>query len=202
MAERGRPRSFDRTQALDRAMHLFWRQGYGAPLGELTRAMGINAPSLYAAFGSKDALFCEAVDHYCRHHGQDIWQSLTSRPDVRDAIAHFLLATAEAYSVPGDPPGCMVVLGAPFAVDQDSAAHRELHGRRRANLRELAARLRRGVEEGQLPPDFPVEEAAAFYLTVQSGMSVMVRDGADRDTLLAVARGAMLGWDRWMGEPD
>lgn len=181
-------------------MHLFWRKGYAAPLGELTRAMGINAPSLYAAFGSKDELFREAVDHYCQYHGQDIWQGLNDRADVRDAIAHFLLATAQAYSTPGDPPGCLVVLGAPFALEADSAAHRELRARRQANLEELAARLRRGVEEGQLPPDFPVEAAAAFYLSVQTGMSVMARDGADRDMLLSVARGAMLGWEGWTRE--
>lgn len=202
MAERGRPRGFDRAKALDRAMRLFWRKGYGASLGELTRAMGINAPSLYAAFGSKDALFREAVAHYTECYGTEIWRGLEERAEVRGAIELFLLATAEAYSVEGDPPGCFVVLGAPFALEEDNVAHRELCERRRANLRQLADRFRRGVEEGDLPSHFPVQQAAAFYLSVQTGMSVMARDGADRDMLIAVARGAMLGWDSWLKEAN
>lgn len=198
MTERGRPRGFDRTHALEQAMRLFWSKGYGgASLAELTQVMGINAPSLYAAFGSKDALFREAVAHYSEHHGVDIWRALEETPSAREAIERFLLATARAYSIPGDPPGCLIVLGAQYDLGDGNAAHCELRTRRRENLRQIADRLARAVAEGELPTHFAVEDAAAFYLSVQTGMSVLARDGANRDTLEAVARAAMLGWDRW-----
>lgn len=197
MAERGRPRGFDRTEALEQAMRLFWSKGYGsASLAELTEAMGINAPSLYAAFGSKDALFREAVAHYAEHHGVEIWRALDETPGAREAIERFLLATAEAYSAPGNPPGCLIVLGAQYGLGEDNAADRELRARRRENLRRIAGRLARAVAEGELPPEFAVEKVAALYLSVQTGMSVLARDGADRGTLEGVAEGAMLGWDR------
>ncbi len=198
MAERGRRRGFDRAQALERAMQLFWRKTYeGASLAELTEVMGINPPSLYAAFGSKEALFCEAVAHYAEHQGVEIWRALEEAPSAREALERFLLATASAYSTPGDPPGCLIVLGAQHGLDEGNAAHLELRARRCGNLAQIADRLSRAVSEGELPAAFAVGDAAAFYLSVQSGMSVLARDGADRATLEAVARGAMLGWDRW-----
>lgn len=198
MTERGRPRSFDRTDALERAMRLFWSRGYsGASLAELTETMGINAPSLYAAFGSKDALFREAVAHYSEHHGVEIWRALEEAPSARESIELFLLATAKAYSIPGDPPGCLIVLGAQYDLDDGNLAHCELRTHRRQNLQQIADRLARAVAEGELPSGFAIKDAAAFYLSVQTGMSVLARDGADRKTLEAIARGAMLGWDRW-----
>jgi AcrR family transcriptional regulator len=198
VAKRGRPRGFNRIEALEKAMRLFWRKTYeGASLAELTDVMGINAPSLYAAFGSKERLFCEAVAHYAEHHGTEIWQSLEDVSTAQEAIARFLSATAEAYSVPGDPPGCLIVLGAQHGLGETDDAHRELRSRRRENLRQIATRLARAVQEGELPAGFDVQRAAAFYLSVQSGMSVLARDGADATTLEAVATGAMYGWDGW-----
>lgn len=196
--ERGRRRGFDRAEALGQAMRLFWRNTYeGTSLAELTEAMGINPPSLYAAFGSKEELFREAVAYYAEHEGVEIWRALEEAPTACEAIESFLLATASAYSEPGDPPGCLIVLGAQHGLDQDNAVHRELRARRRSNLTQIAVRLARAVREGELPAAFPTRDAAAFYLSVQSGMSVLARDGADRATLKAVARAAMLGWDRW-----
>lgn len=198
MADRGRRRSFDRTEALERAMRLFWSRTYeGASLADLTRAMGINAPSLYAAFGSKEALFREAVAHYVERYGTEIWRALDEAPTAREAVERFLLETARAYSTPGDPSGCLIVLGAQHLADAGDAAHLELRTRRRANLDQIAARLKRAVAEGELPATFAAEEAAAFYLSVQTGMSVLARDGADHATLKAVAHGAMFGWNRW-----
>jgi AcrR family transcriptional regulator len=196
--ERGRRRKFDRAEALGQAMRLFWRKTYeGASLAELTEVMGINPPSLYAAFGSKEELFREAVALYAEHQGIEIWRALEEAPTAREAVESFLLATASAYSEPDDPPGCLIVLGAQHGLDEDNAAHLELRTRRRGNLTQIANRFARAKREGELTAAFPIESAAAFYLSVQSGMSVLARDGADRPTLEAVARGAMLGWDRW-----
>lgn len=199
MAERGRPRGFDRTEALERAMDLFWRETYeGASLADLTGAMGIAAPSLYAAFGSKEQLFREVVEHYANTQDCGIWQTLDEVDDIRSAVEGFLLATADAYSTGETPPGCLIVLGAQHGLDDGSPARRELRERRRDNLRRLAARFDRAIAEGALPGDFPAHDAAAFYLSVQTGMSLLARDGADRACLRAVAQGAMLGWDRWI----
>lgn len=201
-AERGRPRGFDRGAALERAMRLFWTKTYeGTSLAELTAAMGINAPSLYAAFGSKDALFREAVEHYASRHGTEIWRTLHETPHVDDAVEGFLLATARSYSTPGDPPGCLIVLGTRHGAGEDDPAHRELRERRRRNLAEIEERVARAVEEGELPAGFDVKGAAAFLLSVQTGMSVLARDGADRAALEAAARGGTLGW-RGLGRLD
>ena len=111
MAERGRPRSFDRSAALVRAMEVFWTKGYeGASISDLTEAMGIGSPSLYAAFGSKEALFREAIELYGRTEGPAIWDAVENAPDARSAVAGFLTATAHSFSRPGKPRGCMVVL--------------------------------------------------------------------------------------------
>lgn len=194
-AERGRPRGFDRDAALERAMRLFWRKTYeGTSLAELTAAMGINAPSLYAAFGSKDALFREAVAHYSEHHGTEIWQTLRETAAIDAAVEGFLLATARSYSTPGDPPGCLIVLGAQHEEGESDPVHRDLRARRRASLDEIGERLNRAVAEGELPAGFDVAGAAAFLLSVQTGMSILARDGANRAALDAAARGGMHGW--------
>ena len=99
MAERGRPRSFDRAAALRRAMEVFWAKGYdGASLSDLTAAMRINSPSLYAAFGSKESLFREALALYSATEGTEIWTALPDAPTAREAIERFLRATAEAFT--------------------------------------------------------------------------------------------------------
>lgn len=194
-AERGRPRGFDRDAALERAMRLFWRKTYeGTSLADLTAEMGINAPSLYAAFGSKDALFREAVAHYAAHHGTEIWRSLHEIPTIDIAVERFLHETARAYSTPGDPPGCMIVLGTQHGEGEEDPMRRELRERRRGGLDLVAERLARAVSEGELPARFDVAGAAAFLLSVQTGMSVLARDGADRAALEAAARGGALGW--------
>src|SRR5918996_4164529 len=112
MAERGRPRSFDRAAALRRAMEVFWAKGYdGASLSDLTAAMGINSPSLYAAFGSKEGLFREAVALYGATEGTEIWEALPQAPTAREAIERFLRASALSFTRPDRPAGCLVVPG-------------------------------------------------------------------------------------------
>lgn len=198
MADRGRPRGFDRTRALDQAMRLFWAKTYeGASLADLTEAMGISAPSLYAAFGSKEALFREAVAHYAEREGGGIWNALDEAPNARQAIERLLLTTAAAYSDPANPPGCLIVLGAQHGCGDEDPVHRELRALRRENREQLAERFRRAVAAGELPAAFDADGAAAFFISVQTGMSVLARDGASRADLEAVARGAMLGWERW-----
>ena len=195
MAERGRPRSFDRDAALRRAMEVFWTKGYeGASISDLTGAMGIGSPSLYAAFGSKEALFREAIELYGRTEGPQIWDVVENAPDARAAVEGFLTATAHSFARPGKPRGCMVVLSQLNTTEASASVCAALRENRAQGQSGLEARLRRAVGDGDLPPSVDVAALAAFYLTVQQGMSIQARDGASEDRLLAVAKGAMAAW--------
>ena len=196
MAERGRPRSFDRSAALARAMEVFWTKGYeGASISDLTEAMGIGSPSLYAAFGSKETLFREAIELYGRTEGPAIWDAVENAPDARSAVAGFLTATAHSFSRPGKPRGCMVVLSQLNPTEASASVCAALRENRAQGQSGLERRLRRAVEVGELAPGTDVAALAAFYLTVQQGMSIQARDGASEETLLAVAKGAMAAWE-------
>ncbi len=196
MAERGRPRSFDRSAALTRAMEVFWAKGYeGASISDLTEAMGIGSPSLYAAFGSKEALFREAIELYGRTEGPAIWDAVETAPDARSAVAGFLTATAHSFSRPGKPRGCMVVLSQLNPTEASASVCAALRENRAQGQSGLETRLRRAVDDGELAPGTNVAALAAFYLTVQQGMSIQARDGASEEKLLAVAKGAMAAWE-------
>jgi AcrR family transcriptional regulator len=196
MAERGRPRSFERATALRRAMEVFWAKGYdGASLSDLTAAMGINSPSLYAAFGSKEALFRDAVALYGATEGTEIWTALPDTPTAREAIERFLCASAESFTRPDRPAGCLIVLGALLASDANANVRRDLQQQRAGNVAALRERLERAVSEGELPKSLDCQAVATFYATVQQGMSIQARDGASRATLRAVAACAMAAWD-------
>lgn len=195
MARRGRPRKFDRAAALQRAMEVFWSKGYElTSLADLTEAMGINTPSLYAAFQSKEALFLEAVELYAGKNGAVIWGGLEEAPTAREAFEQFLLASAQAFTRPEVPAGCLIVLGAMHASDVNEKACTDLRQRRAQNVETLSRRLQRAVAEGELSADLDCQAIANFYVSVQYGMSIQARDGASRETLLAVARQAMAAW--------
>lgn len=195
MAERGRPRNFDRSLALRRAMEVFWSKGYeSASLSELTAAMGINSPSLYAAFGSKEALFREAVALYRDTVGAASRRALQDAPDARSAIESMLLVAAERFTASDSPPGCLIVLSAPAGADNQVAVGEFLCENRRDMQARIHARLVEGATQGELPPATDLKALAAFYATILHGMSLQARDGANRKTLQAVARQAMSAW--------
>jgi AcrR family transcriptional regulator len=196
MRERGRPRSFDRAIALRRAMEVFWDKGFdAASMTDLTSAMGINSPSLYAAFGSKEALFEEAVQLYAGSEGTEIWAALDEAPTARQAIEWFLRRSAESFSRPGKPAGCLIVLGALHANKGGEKACEALRRRRSGNVADLRKRLERGVREGDLPEGLDCEAVATFYVTVQHGMSIQARDGVGGKALMTIADCAMAAWD-------
>src|SRR4030081_1680148 len=108
----GRPRSFDTEKALDRALQVFWRKGYeGTSLPDLTEAMGINRPSLYAAFGNKEGLFRKALDRYAERSGGLMCEAM-KEPSARAAAERLLRATADALTDPRNPRGCLAVQAA------------------------------------------------------------------------------------------
>ncbi|MFC3694976.1 TetR/AcrR family transcriptional regulator [Chenggangzhangella methanolivorans] len=197
---RGRPRAFCRETALRKAMETFWALGYeGASMAELTRAMGVGSPSLYAAFGSKDALFREACRLYERESSGAMIAAIEDPATAREGIEGYLMTTADGLSAPGHPPGCMIVLAAVSAHGACEAAREELKGRRTAVVAMLERRLARGVASGELPKGLDIAAIAAFYVTVQQGMSIQAVDGASTETLRGVARGAMAAWDGLVG---
>ena len=200
MTERGRPRSFDRAAALQRAMEVFWAKGFdGASMTDLTAAMGINSPSLYAAFGSKEALFEEAVTLYGASEGTEIWGALDEASTARQAIEWFLHRSAMSFSRPGKPAGCLIVLGALHEGKGNEKACEGLRQRRSETVGDLRARLERATREGELADGLDLDAIAMFYATVQHGMSLQARDGADRQTLLAIAECALAAWEALTG---
>ncbi len=192
---RGRPRGFDRDAALARAMDLFWRKGFAATsVAELCAVMGVNAPSLYAAFGSKEALFEAALQLYACQMTPQLWAGFDAAPTAREAVMAMLTAAAHTLPASDRPAGCMVTLSALRDEGCDRLAE-TVKGARAAIREKIAARLRQAVAAGELPPDADVEGIARFYVGVHQGMSVQARDGATAAELMALARGAMAAWE-------
>lgn len=195
MAERGRPRSFDRDAALASAMQVFWVKGYeGASISDLTEAMGIGSPSLYAAFGSKEGLFSEAVELYGRTEGPTIWDPMEQAPTARAAFAGYLSATARSFTREDAPRGCLVALSALHGGNASPSVCDALRASRVGSQLGLKTRLDRAIAEGELPAGLDTASIAAFYMTVQQGMSIQARDGASYEVLQSVADNAMAAW--------
>jgi AcrR family transcriptional regulator len=200
MAARGRPRTFDREQALRRAVEVFWARGYdGTTLEELQTAMGgIAPPSFYAAFGSKDQLFREAVELYRKTMSGRITGAL-DRPSAREGIEGLLRAATEQFCSGEGPRGCLIVLGALNCTRANKEAHDHLYELRQQGPEIIRQRLARAVSEGDLPAGAPVSEMTSFYTTVLHGLAVRARDGASRQALLAAVDAAMAAWDPLVG---
>lgn len=191
----GRPLSFDRGLALERAMLVFWRYGYEATsLNDLTNAMGITPPSLYTAFGDKEHLFLEAVERYLSKNPCFL-ETIAAEPlTAKESIRLFLEKIAISQTDPDHPPGCMIVTSATNCTAASSHVQQILaqyRGQMEAGIRE---RLERGVREGDLADDSDTAALASFYVTVSQGMSTQARDGASRKKLLAIAAQAMQAW--------
>ncbi|MFD6246495.1 TetR/AcrR family transcriptional regulator [Streptomyces roseolus] len=191
--QRGRPRSFDRPTALERATMAFWEHGYETTsVSDLTRAMGISAPSLYAAFGDKRTLFEEVVASYTSSHGAFGTRAFEEEPTAREAVARMLREAAVAYTEAGHPPGCLVISAAVNCSTPE--VEEALRDRRNANLAAIEARIRRDVETGALPAATDPRTLARLSGAVLQGMSQQARDGATEEELAAVAGAAMRFW--------
>lgn len=183
-------------QALDCALQVFWRKGYeGASLSDLTGAMGINRPSLYAAFGDKEALFRKVLDRYAEGPTSYLHEAL-NQPTARGAIAELLRRTVEALSSPRNPPGCLNVQGALVCGDAAEGIRRELALRRAAGEAAIRQRLKRAKAEGDLAANANPADLARYVTTVLQGMSVQAAGGATRAELQRVAQTALLAWPR------
>jgi AcrR family transcriptional regulator len=190
----GRPLSFDREAALVRAMHLFWRHGYEATsIADLTRAMGITPPSLYAAFGDKRRLFLEAVERYLGG-AEAIGQRITDAASARDAARELLVSAAIGDTGDGTPPGCLLASSIVTSSGEAAAVRETLADIRRAIEAALRARIERDIDEGALPPNADAEILAGHVFAVVQGMSTLAKDGARRVKLLGIVDAVMAGW--------
>jgi len=197
--KRGRPREFDREAALCAAMELFWRKGFTATsIAELCAAMGINSPSLYAAFGGKQALYEAAIRQYQETYGSLVWGGFAAAPTAHDAIEDLLLSSADVLTRRGKPLGCMVTLAS--AGDEGHAELKALIVAKRAyTLQHIRERLESAIAKGELSPSVEPLPIARFYAGVQQAMSIQARDGATREDLRATARLAMKAWQALTG---
>jgi AcrR family transcriptional regulator len=195
MTRGGRPRGFDRSVALRRAVEVFWLHGYeGTSVHDLTTAMGINPSSLYAAFGSKEDLFREAVALYNATEGEASSRALRKEPTARLAVERMLRIYAHTYTDGATPAGCMIVLAANTGTARSQSVRDFLAQVRRETIIGLQQRLQRGITEGDLPQGADTMSMALFYATVLQGLSIQARDGASRDDLNNVVDCAMAAW--------
>jgi len=191
---RGRPRKFNTEKALDAALLLFWRHGYeGTSLAALTKAMGINVPSLYAAFGNKEALFKKALQRYLQNPASYLPKAL-EQPTARRAIEKLFRGAIDMVMNPRHPDGCLLVQGALASGPTAASIRKELNLCRAAAEAAVRRRLERAIAEGDLPAKVNPTKLARYILTVLWGLSVQAAGGATRTQLEEVAKLAMRSW--------
>jgi AcrR family transcriptional regulator len=192
---RGRPRAFDVDRALQRALLVFWRRGYeGASLAELTRAMGINRPSLYAAFGNKEQLFLKVLDRYTEMRAPTMAKAMAA-PTARETAAMLLYGVAECAGGNGTtPPGLFFVQTLLACAGAEEPLREELNARRMSMFVNLQQRFQRGKKEGDLPGDADPAELAGFVTAAMFGMSVMAVCGTTRKELGKIVESALRAW--------
>jgi AcrR family transcriptional regulator len=192
MSTRGRPRSFDRGHALERVMEVFWAQGYeGTQLGDLTAAIGITPPSFYAAFGSKEAAFREAVGLYAETAGAGTLRALAEHANVREAIRAMLKASVDVALSAPQSGGCLLILGVMNCHAETEPLRELLKNMRKRHVARIRERLKRGIAEGELPAGCDAAVLARYYGAVLQAISMQARDGASRKELEALIAPAM-----------
>lgn len=190
----GRPREFDVDVALESAMRQFWEKGYeGTSLSDLTEAMGITRPSLYATFGNKEALFLKVVDRYSFGHANYIREA-RRQPTALSVASTLLHAAADALTSPNYPHGCLEMQAALASSTEAAAVRDRLAERRRASEAALRERFERAVQDGELSSREDAADLAKFVMLTAQGMAVQAADGASREELHRMAERALRAW--------
>jgi AcrR family transcriptional regulator len=190
----GRPREFDFDKALDQALQVFWRNGYeGSSIADLTEAMGINPPSLYAAFGNKEGLFRKVIDRYVERYGC-FWEVARTAPTAREMVEHLLRASADFLTEEHNPRGCLFVRGAMACSEAAEKIRDELVARRATGEVMMRERLERAIATGEIAPELDPADYARYIMTVLEGMSVQAAGGASRVDLHKVADMTLRTW--------
>lgn len=188
---RGRPRSFDLDRALDRALQIFWRKGYdGTSVSDLTKAMGVNRPSLYAAFGDKEALFRKALDRY-RGGPAAYTQEALKEPTARAVVERLLRGAADLNTAPRSPGGCLMVQGALACSESAESIRQELISSRAAGEAAIRQRFEHAKSNGDLPADADPADLARYIATIVYGIAVQAAGGTSRRKLHRVVEMAL-----------
>jgi AcrR family transcriptional regulator len=189
-----RPRAFDLDVATERALKLFWSKGYdGTTLEDLTQAMGINRPSLYAAFGNKEGVFRRALERYVSGPAAGAAAALEA-DTARDVTHRLLRFYADSVAQPDRPRGCFLVQGALACGDDGASIRQALTDQRRLGEEALIRRFERAKREGDLPADVSATDLGRYVWTVCQGIAVQAAGGATRDQLRRVVAQAMRAW--------
>jgi len=201
MSRRGRPREFDRDQALRGATTVFWDKGYeGASLEELQSAMGgISPPSFYAAFGSKERLYFEVVDLYVEAVSGRPGRAMESAMTARTGIEAMLREAVDIYCDPDTPRGCLLFLSAVNCTPANKSVQDRMRGYRAQVPDLIRKRLERGVAEGDVPQHLDLEPLVSLYADLAYALPSRASDGASQQDLLAGITGAMAAWDHLIG---
>lgn len=179
---------------------VFWKHGYDATsVAQLTEAMGIGVPSMYAAFGDKRALFEEALLHYMKTYGTfmgRLFDEQFEKPSVRAAIAQLLREAAAMFTSSDHPRGCLLITAATNCAPESATIAKRLRDLRRSTVQALEARISGAIARGELPADADARALALYVSTVLQGLSAQARDGATRAELEAIVDTAMRAWPR------
>ncbi|MCZ7488844.1 TetR/AcrR family transcriptional regulator [Rhizobium rhizogenes] len=193
--KRGRPRMFDRDIGLDIAARLFWEHGYeGTSIADLTRSMGINPPTLYSTFGSKEELYRQALDFSIARENSRRSNILQSDLPVYEALRLYLYDIADGDTQPDKPPGCMVSTAVLQHAEENTSVARMTASLRETSMQTLKARFDRAVEEGALPANTDTDTLARFYGAIIQGMSAQACDGACNALLKRLIDLALAAW--------
>ena len=193
VASRGRPREFDTELALGAALRVFWAKGYeGASLSDLTDEMGITRPSLYAAFGNKEALFRQALDLYERDKLTYIGDAIEA-PTARAVAERLLMGSVDAATT-GDCKGCMGVIASVACQSVEPSIRDDVNARAESSRRAIIARMQQAIDAGEFRVVTEAEAITRYLLAIMQGISVQAQSGASREELLQVADSALLSW--------
>lgn len=193
--KRGRPKGFDRQEALAKAMLLFWENGYVATsISDLTKALGITTPSLYCAFGDKATLFNECIDYYLAHEACPIITIMKQAKTAKVAIELLMYDTAKKLAQPDKPSGCMLITATMNGTKQIEEVHQNVQEKRHKYQEILLDRLEQGIKEGDISPETSIQAIADFYITIINGLTIQACDGASLDKLNQVILTAIKTW--------
>ncbi|HVY21169.1 MAG TPA: TetR/AcrR family transcriptional regulator [Bauldia sp.] len=186
---RGRPRSFDERQALEKATLVFRSKGYdGATIDDLVAGMGVGRPSLYSVFGDKRTLFLRVLRAYAEAKGARAAKALFAPPTLRDSVAGFLRHAVETATEEGSAPGCLIECVAPLV--DDAEVKQFLKDAAAGAVAFVERRFRDAISAGEIPPDFPVAARASQLVDLSRGLTMRAQMGMPRKTLLNDAKEA------------
>lgn len=189
---RGRPREFDVEEALAAALRVFWEKGYdGASLTDLTDAMGITRPSLYAAFGNKEALFKRALDLYESEKLAYIGRALEA-PTARGVAQRMLEGAID--NVTSECPGCLGVIATVNCRNPNSPIQKDVQALAQSTRRAMIERVQRAIDEGDFTVPVEAEAMTQYLMAVLQGLAVQAAAGASRDQLQQVAQATLAVW--------